>query len=74
MAAEARLGVALLAPWSVMGQVATGRLVQVLPGWRAEPREVHAVWPGGRALPRRVRAVLDLLVERAAAEPRLRAR
>ncbi|MDO9712157.1 LysR family transcriptional regulator [Paracraurococcus lichenis] len=74
VAAEAGLGLALLAPWSVMGQVATGRLVPVLPGWRAEPREVHAVWPGGRALPRRVRAVLDLLVEKAAAEPRLRAR
>jgi LysR family transcriptional regulator, regulator for bpeEF and oprC len=74
VAAEAGLGLALLAPWGVMGQVATGRLVPVLPGWRAEPREVHAVWPGGRALPRRVRAVLDLLVERAAAEPRLRAR
>ncbi|TCZ64064.1 LysR family transcriptional regulator [Roseicella aquatilis] len=74
VAAEAGLGIALLAPWSVIGQVATGRLVPVLPGWRAEPREVHAVWPGGRALPRRVRAVLDLLVEKAAAEPRLRAR
>ena len=72
--AEAGLGLALLAPWSVMGQVATGRLVPVLPGWRAQPREVHAVWPGGRALSRRVRAVLDLLVERAAAEPRLKAR
>ncbi|NOG70065.1 LysR family transcriptional regulator [Roseicella sp. DB1501] len=72
--AEAGLGLALLAPWRVMGQVATGRLVSVLPGWRAEPREVNAVWPGGRALPRRVRAVLDLLVEKAAAEPRLRAR
>lgn len=74
VAAEAGLGLALLAPWGVMGQVATGRLVPVLPGWRAEPREVHAVWPGGRALPRRVRAVLDLLAEKAAAEPRLRAR
>jgi len=74
IAAEAGLGMALLAPWGVVGQVATGRLVPVLPGWRAEPREVHAVWPGGRALSRRVRAVLDLLVERAAAEPRLRAR
>lgn len=74
VAAEAGLGLALLAPWGVMGPVALGRLVPVLPGWRAEPREVHAVWPGGRALPRRVRAVLDLLVERAAAEPRLRAR
>ena len=50
------------------------RLVPVLPGWRAEPRDVHAVWPGGHILPRRVRAVLDLLVAQAALEPRLKAR
>ncbi|MBX6743976.1 MAG: LysR family transcriptional regulator, partial [Acetobacteraceae bacterium] len=34
----------------------------------------NLVWPGSRVLPRRVRAFVDLLVERAAAEPRLQAR
>ncbi|WP_052213951.1 LysR family transcriptional regulator [Belnapia sp. F-4-1] len=73
-AARAGLGIALLAPWGVMEEVEAGMLVPVLPGWRAEPRDVHAVWPGSRGLPRRVRAVVDILVEKARAEPRLRAR
>jgi DNA-binding transcriptional LysR family regulator len=68
------LGIALLAPWSVAREIASGALVPVLPGWRTQPRDVHAVWPASRAMPRRVRAVLDLMVEKAAREPRLQAR
>jgi DNA-binding transcriptional LysR family regulator len=74
LAAQAGLGIALLAPWGVAEEIEAGLLVPVLPGWRAEPRDVHAAWPGSHSLPRRVRAVLDILVEKAAAEPRLRAR
>ncbi|MBL6457557.1 LysR family transcriptional regulator [Belnapia sp. T6] len=73
-AARLGLGIALLAPWSVGEDLAAGRLVPVLPGWRTEPRDVHAAWPGTHSLPRRVRAVLDVLVEKAASEPRLKAR
>ncbi|SDB64619.1 LysR family transcriptional regulator [Belnapia rosea] len=73
-AARAGLGIALLAPWSVTEEVASGRLVPVLPGWRAEPRDVHAAWPGNHSLPRRVRAILDILIEKTSAEPRLKAR
>jgi DNA-binding transcriptional LysR family regulator len=68
------LGITLLAPWSVAAEVASGALVPVLPGWRTQPRDVHAVWPVTRAMPRRVRAMLDLMVEKAAQEPRLQAR
>ena len=74
LAARAGLGIALLAPWGVAEEVEAGRLVPVLPGWRAEPRDVHAAWPSTHNLPRRVRAVLDILVGKATAEPRLRAR
>lgn len=74
MAARAGLGIALLAPWGVTSEVEAGELVPILPGWRAEPRDVHAVWAGGRSLSRRVRAVLDLLAEKAASAPQLRAR
>jgi DNA-binding transcriptional LysR family regulator len=68
------LGIGLLAPWGVAAEVAAGALVPVLPGWRTQPRDVHAVWPASRAMPRRVRAVLDLMVAKAAQEPRLQAR
>jgi DNA-binding transcriptional LysR family regulator len=74
MAARAGLGIALLAPWGVAGEVEAGHLVPILPGWRTEPRDVHAVRAGGRSLSRRVRAVLDLIAEKAATAPQLRAR
>jgi DNA-binding transcriptional LysR family regulator len=74
LAARAGLGIALLAPWGVMEEVTAGVLTPVLPGWRAEPRDVHAAWPGGHSMSRRVRAVLDLHVEKAATEPNLKAR
>ncbi|MDI3306996.1 MAG: LysR family transcriptional regulator [Acetobacteraceae bacterium] len=74
IAVQDGLGIGLLSRWRVGEQVATGSLIRVLPDWRAEPRDVNLVWPGSRVLPRRVRAFVDLLVERAAAEPRLQAR
>jgi DNA-binding transcriptional LysR family regulator len=74
VAVEAGLGIGLLSPWRVADQVAAGSLLRVLPDWRAEPRDVHLVWPGPRILPRRVRAFVDMVVERAAAEPRLQVR
>ena len=74
LAARAGLGIALLAPWGVTAEITAGQLVPVLPGWRTEPRDVHAAWSASHGLPRRVRAILDLLVEKAEAEPRLRAR
>lgn len=67
------LGIGVLPVWSAAQHEREGRLVRVLPGWRAEAREVCAVWPGSRTLPRRVRAFLDRLVERCAVDPELRA-
>lgn len=74
VAVTAGLGIGLLPPWGVADCVDAGELVPVLPGWRSEPRDVHAIWPATRAMPRRVRAFVDFLVQRAAADPRLQAR
>ena len=73
LAAIAGCGIGVLPEWSATPAVEEGRLVRVLPRWRAEAKDVHAVWPGTRALPRRVRAFLDRLVERCAENPKLRA-
>ncbi|WP_149537705.1 LysR family transcriptional regulator [Siccirubricoccus phaeus] len=67
-------GISLLTPWSATPHVEAGAIVPVLPGWRSEPHDVHVAWPSTRAMPRRVRAVLDVLVKKAAEDPRLRAR
>ena len=63
------LGPALLADWLIAGDLAAGRLVDLLPGWEAAPaRFDSALWllrPGGAAdpPPGRVRAVMALLEE-----------
>jgi LysR family transcriptional regulator for bpeEF and oprC len=74
LATEAGCGIGVLPVWLAADAVAAGTLAPVLPGWRAEARDVNAVWPGTRALPRRVRVFLDCLVARCAENPRLHAR
>lgn len=73
-AALAGYGLAFMAPWSATQHVAAGTLVPVLPGWRSQPRDIHVAWPATRAMPRRVRAVIDMLVEKAVQDHRLKAR
>ena len=56
-------GIALL-PDSVVGEyVATGRLVHVLPDWKAPHGIFHAVYPSRRGLLPAVRVFIDYLVE-----------
>ena len=56
-------GIALL-PDSVVGEyVATGRLVHVLPDWKAPHGIFHAVYPSRRGLLPTVRVFIDYLVE-----------
>jgi DNA-binding transcriptional LysR family regulator len=64
------LGVGLLPLLVAQEPLANGRLVPVLPQWRALPVEVHAVYPSSRYLSPKVRAFIDLALERfpAAAE------
>lgn len=57
-------GIALKSLWDIGSDLLAGRLVPVMPEWRAPEAPVHAVFPRGRYMPTRVRALLDFLVER----------
>ena len=78
-AALAGLGITLLAEWLVGTDIAAGRLLEVLPGWRAEPvrpgvlpaeeRAIHAVYlPNRRGSPK-VRAFVNFVAERWSPRP-----
>jgi len=72
-AAMAGAGVVQLPTISISEDVETGRLVDVLPGWRPESGIVHAVFPSRRGLLPSVRALVDFLarecaIQRARAE------
>lgn len=45
----------------VQDELASGELVEVLPGCRPEPMPINVVYPSGRLLPARVRAAIDAL-------------
>jgi LysR family transcriptional regulator AphB len=56
------------------GELASTGLVEVLPGWVRERRQIYAVWAQQRYLPARVRALLEHLAQAVAAEPLLQDR
>lgn len=56
------LGVGRLTLPLVSDDLATGRLVPVLPGWRAGRLSFNLVYPGRRMMPRRVRHVIDAIM------------
>ena len=68
-AALAGLGVTQLVTFMAAPHLASGALVQVLPGWAPPPGILHAVFPSRRGLLPAVRALLDFLVERFAQVP-----
>ncbi|GKQ55358.1 LysR family transcriptional regulator [Bradyrhizobium sp. Ce-3] len=51
----------------VAPDLASGRLVQVLPDWRSDPAPVCALFAQGRQMPTRVRLFLDAISKRMAA-------
>ncbi len=53
------LGIALLPDWLVREDLHSGRLVRVLPQWKAADLPVHVVYSSSRLLPLRVRAFAD---------------
>ena len=57
------LGVSPLPGWLVADDLATGRLVRLLPQWRAQELPAHVVYPVQKGLPLRVRALVDFMSE-----------
>ena len=53
-------GVALLPSYVCHGEIRSGRLVRVLPEWRARTDPVHLVYPGQKFVAPKVRAFVDM--------------
>jgi len=58
------LGIAALPAFICKRDLAEGRIVEVLPGWRPPGRSFFAVFPHHQVMPTRVRSFIDFLVER----------
>jgi LysR family transcriptional regulator, transcriptional activator AphB len=63
------LGIVLLPVSEIVEELRSGRLVQLLPEWRGQTRELFAVWPSGRLLSARAKCLRDFMAEIIAAEP-----
>jgi len=57
-------GLSVLPDYAVAKDLASGRLVQVLPGWTLPAGGIHVVFPAARFRPAKVRAFVELLAER----------
>lgn len=62
-AVRAGLGVAVLPDWLTGEDLRCGRLLRVLPQWRAAALPMQVVYVAQRLLPMRVRAFVDFMVE-----------
>ncbi|ALG72355.1 LysR family transcriptional regulator [Azospirillum thiophilum] len=57
-------GLSVLPDYCVADDLASGRLVQVLPRWTLPSGGIHAVFPAARFRPTKVRAFVDVLTDR----------
>ena len=57
-------GLSVLPDYAVSEDIASGRLVEILPQWRLPSGGIHAVFPAARFRPTKVRAFVDLLADR----------
>ncbi|MCY1457098.1 LysR substrate binding domain protein [compost metagenome] len=55
------MGVVLLPHWLVADDLASGELLDTLPGYRFARQSVYALYPDTRHVPRKVRAWIDYL-------------
>ncbi|MBJ9259650.1 LysR family transcriptional regulator [Citrobacter amalonaticus] len=60
-AALAGLGVVVVSSWTVIEDIAQGRLVELVSDWQAAPLPVHLVYPWARYYPTRLRKFLELM-------------
>jgi len=65
----AGLGLAVQPEFTVWGDMAAGRLEQVLTEWSLPPIALHMVTPPGGLRPARVGVLIDFLIKRLAAAP-----
>lgn len=56
-------GLSVLPDYCVADDLATGRLVHILPDWSLPSGGIHAVFPAARFRPTKVRAFVDLLTD-----------
>jgi DNA-binding transcriptional LysR family regulator len=69
-AAVAGIGMMITAPFLIEDLLASGALVPLLPGYRAQQCEINAFYPHRRHLAAKVRAFIDMLVDRFAERQR----
>jgi len=62
-AALADQGIVLQPSFLVGEDVAAGRLVELMPAYRADPIGIYAVYPTRKLIPPKVRALIDFLVD-----------
>ncbi len=56
-------GIALKSYWDVKEDLASARLIALMPAYATAPSAVHAVYQGGATISKRVRAVIDALAQ-----------
>jgi len=67
-AALAGAGVCIASSWLVHDDIAQGRLVQLVPDWRAAPLPVYLVYPYARFYPARLRRFVEAMRSTMAAQ------
>lgn len=63
-AASAGLGIACSPRWAAEAALAEGRVIEVMPDWQPDHRQLWAVFPSSRYLAQRVRLFVDYLADR----------
>jgi len=61
--AEAGMGIALLPTFIVDESLRAGRLVQILPEWKAPPIAINAIYTNAQHVPQKTRRFIDFLIE-----------